>query len=523
MNTYITKNPVITSQPIYCGRSNQNPIPTIADNRSESFQANILQELAGHTPQTLRSAQLQAMADEYAISQPVTLDKHFLHKPRHVVQALQRRAKPAHQLKEAATNFSTRSTSFHPSSYAPVIQRSVYVGLKGQEVKKMPKHQEDPGYDQALNELIEDNVHRHFLNEAELERFKNRQFGDTSIDYIGTLFSAHLGSDKPWIRIDPNKLTILGEDHSHTTLLDVARALQTKRFMYESIEKIPFKMVNRRSGVTESLKDRNKQKLSSVVSPLPREINPPDHHLETFYRRYAYGLSLVYENITKDHSLLSGDAPAGLNCFFEMLRMTKVIAGLPTPFLSGSEREIKQEWHKNATEWNPLMTRLEEGENIGDALEAVRTSTDILQPMIEALINYNIDNFGTYGQRTSVFSRREHIDDALKKPNLKNLFQSNDNHGIFRHRIDSWRENYMWERIRHAEKKRDKYILVGMGDAHRRNLINKITGLNVAREQRNIDRGLEDQGQSIVHYGLDEFIRSAETTAKEREDRAGIA
>ena len=476
MNTYITKNQTVPGKPISHGRRNQNHISTMVGNRTEAAQGNRLQDLMAHSLQTFQAAQLQAMADEYTIRQPI--------------------------------------------SHVPVIQRKVYVGPEGQEVRKEPVAEEDPAYDEALNQMITDDVHRHFLNEDELIRFKNRKFGDTSIDYIGSLFSAHLGSAKPWIRIDPSKLTILGENHAQTTLTDVARALQTKRFMYEPIEKIPFKITNWVAGVASSKEGKNKNILSGrVAHPLPGEINPLDHHLETSYRRYAYGLALVDENIAKSQSLLSGDALKGLDSLFEMLRIAKVIAHLPTLFLTRSERAIKQAWNKrdNGTNWKSLMTRLEGGEYIGFVLEEGRISKGLLQPMIKALINYTIDQLGTYGHWTS-FLQGEVMDDRLKKPHLKNMLQSNY-HETFKHSIDSWREDYMWKRIQHAEKNRDKYILIGMGDAHRMNLTGKIRDFNSDQEQRNIARGLDNTGTSIVHDKLDNFIASAQETAKKREAR----
>ena len=541
MNIYTQPTPTTQSKTV--NRTGQDR-PFISG--QQQIQTSALQWLVNNSHQTRQAVQMQSMADDYATRQPSIREEPIPHKARYVAQQINGHMQPAGQSQPGAIHhdpalgrntdatggktpdhfkghFTLPSLSMERSSPPSIVQRRIYVGPEGQEVKKEPLPAGDPDYDEKLDEMITDDVHRHFLDDDELQRFRNRGFGDASIDHIGSLTSDHLKPVQPWIRL-PDRLIVVGENHTETTMEDLVRAFQTKRYMYE-----PYTTYDtaefREYANNEHLPDGQDDHYHLEHAFIQDAFSFVDLHRYLSGPESAYTAAVNYVQITtgkgnpKWKNKTGGEHDKIIEyatmAFRSVLRIAKDVwtnaRARGHQDLTSPQRELYNAWNKHAQQWNTMIgnyPKIEEGVAIGTLLlmahEFNKTMTDLAQEMLgltRLVMGYLAEYYKTSVDQTPYrplkFWALRHARRARRRMNLQS-----PNYNKFDGNLMSWREQYMWKRIQHAHKHPDQYRLIGMGDDHRKNLSRKLDGLG------------------IKHMFMGELVKNAKTEAEEREKRA---
>jgi hypothetical protein len=131
----------------------------------------------------------------------------------------------------------TSGTSGISGMSAPAIQRKVYVGKT--KPKQLLQGQDEGQGERSVAKMIADKPSRYFRDEQELYAYARAE--TETIGYVE--------KQKAWMRINDRELLVLGEEHTKTTLLDVVRAVGTKRWMYEKYSELPLWVFQGQAGL----------------------------------------------------------------------------------------------------------------------------------------------------------------------------------------------------------------------------------------------------------------------------------
>ncbi|HEU5003225.1 MAG TPA: hypothetical protein VFW71_10670 [Actinomycetota bacterium] len=108
------------------------------------------------------------------------------------------------------------------------VQRLVYIGQQGGWRQKTGRswrtlHGKLTRDRPAVGTMLTDAIPRFFPNKDEMSRWAKGE-----IDSMG-----YVTKERTWVKVHPNSFTVIGENHSATTMADLARGLHTSRFLYE--------------------------------------------------------------------------------------------------------------------------------------------------------------------------------------------------------------------------------------------------------------------------------------------------
>jgi hypothetical protein len=162
------------------------------------------------------------------------------------------------------------------------IQRKVSI----QEVEQTAK--ELPDLDQAWTTRLSDPIPRDFVSKGEFDAYRA---GNT--DYIGTMQKDIKGSGTKWVRFDPGKKYVMGEEHTGVVLSDFTNAVRSMNFQHERFSKLDLikqQGYKRLAKQTEVINDE-RYKLYNVDMKNARDIN--QYALESPMPKIAYCLDLI--------------------------------------------------------------------------------------------------------------------------------------------------------------------------------------------------------------------------------------
>lgn len=369
------------------------------------------------------------------------------------------------------------------------IQRRVYVDMGGQTVRK-----ENPTGDAALDPMIADNVHRHFTSPQELNDFVGGQ-----TDYLGSL-----GAGRSWIRLNPNSLLVVGERHSETTMIDLVNAVSTSRYIYEPYNEIP----GGRDAEFPNTTAENQTETGELQQRAGQANGEnTNHHMEHLFPKVSYALMKIHDwhsNNSWDQHRGNGNAQYsiaervafyfgfGLRIAQDVHGQNQVQGANPT----ASEQALGNAWNANSGLWQAAIVNIDAHDHMGTVAQKHEQGGGTTQQIFDLsrlLMDYFHDDYVATvnpqgGDRTVV-------DDTQTAMNA-----DNPNYGTMRNNINSWREQYMWRRVQEANN--GNYILAGMGDAHRRNMIAQLNNAG------------------IRHTYMDTLMGDADTDAQTREGQA---
>lgn len=482
-----------------------------------------------------KPAQLNALA--YTQGQDIHVgpnhEKHLSHEGWHVVQQLKGRVKAGWlQINNASINnnprleaeadlMGDRATNLIHTAQKP--QRSL-MNISPGDSSKQPVQREvringgrtrvneadylpggsrnNIGSRYTVVSLIGDNVRRVFNSVAELEGYAN---GHT--DYIGDVITSSAGTF--WYRLPKNDLTVLGEMHHNPrgNVEDVILGLQTSRFMYEPFHE--FTGVSPLSGFgqlgvgTETRMEQIESGLR-VAGLIDRTHFDP--HLENIVIKALTGATVTRTEFIAqnpptmnaiDIQTWSGRPTTSDYSFGERIALYLSMAihiasdiaqysfrlQSISPYID-SARRLSEFYTANQTVLDNFMTAKDNDDLIG-IYELTATNSFVDLPVLN---NFTL-KFHEYASRYI-----EQLGVQMGNIALQSEGQAlSGNLAATLQTFSPVREEFMWERIQHANT--NNYLIVGMGDAHRQNLHLRLNTAGIRHEE--VAQGLQAQRTTI--------------------------
>lgn len=512
-------------------RENHTGMPGELKNGLENLSGRDLSDVRVHR-NSPKPAQLNALA--YTQGQTIHLapgqDKHLPHEAWHVVQQLQGRVKPgtllinnlsinndpklemeADRLGDSAKNSAfTAHQSQHPllksnlgdTSRQPV-QREVRIddGRKHvNEADYLPGGSlNNVGSRFTVASLIGDGVHRVFTGVNELEAYAN---GKT--DYIGDVATAANGTF--WYRLPDNQLTVLGERHNNPmgNVEDVILGLKTSRFMYEPFNELTSIPPLSPSIMFGSTPPRLQQLAAGERVASQVDWANFDPNLENIVIKAITGATLARNEFI-------ADSPATMNAVDRQtwsgrptnndwslgertalyLSMAIHIASDLSQFNFGQElmiesnyfnsaRRLMEFYLANQPDLDQFMTAKDNDELIG-IYELTLPANFAVLPALE---NFTL----VFHEYASRYIEQLGMQMGNATLEAEGRVLSGNQAATFSD-MNPAREEIMWQKVQHA--KSNGYLIVGMGDDHRRNLHLRFNRAGIPHEK--VRQSLESQ------------------------------
>ena len=490
--------------------------------------------------QVHRNSPTPALLDAEAVTQGRQIhlgpgaESHLAHEAWHVIQQRQGRVVPRGELNgidingdvdlEAEADRMGERLS-HPAHYAvgphrqangagyigvsQTVQRKVKIGggtTKVQESDYLKGGSKSGvGTTYSVASLIGDSLKRVFLSLTELEDYANGK-----ADYIGDVKTASAGTF--WYRLPATKLTVLGEVHENPkgNVEDVILGLQTSRFKYEPFNELadvlPFKQKDIGTSTKTRLVQVHKGKDIRVSGLVDRSKFNPD--LENIVIKALTGAV-----ITRNEYIPAN--PAGMSAADKMkwgkrakttdysygervalyLSFAIHIAGDIAQYVFDPEVFIESDYFRSARR---LMEYYQKYKTTLDAFAAAKDGDDLIG-IYELTAPGKFANLTVIEDFTKVFHEfgSRYIEGLGNQLGNKNLeAQGAALAGNLKAGLDDLspaREEIMWQQIQVALAK--KYLIVGMGDAHRRNLSSRLAKANI--DHREVAQSLVEQKTDI--------------------------
>ncbi|MEZ0291546.1 MAG: hypothetical protein ACAH82_03350 [Solirubrobacteraceae bacterium] len=344
--------------------------------------------------------------------------------------------------------------------------------------------------------LIADPVRRVFADRVELEEYAN---GKT--DHIGDVRTS--GGDTFWYRLPKDKLTVLGEEHDNPkgNVEDVILAFGTSRFMYEAINELaPTKALGIPYTGTQARLDQINKGIR-IGSMIDRARFAPD--LENIVVKALTGTSIMRNEYIAGSDAVRNDPQwkarpnANSYSFGERVALYLSMAihiaadvaqhnfGTPNFVESlyvSAGRELATRYRQHQAVLDTLM-KAKDGDELIGIFELTQAGGFANLPAIKEF-TLAFHEFGTrYIAQLGSESGNADLEaraDALRA-----------NPGATLDTLSPIREAIMWGKILSAKG----YLLIGMGDAHRVNLIPKLDKAGIRHEK--VDEGLRRQRTAI--------------------------
>ena len=373
------------------------------------------------------------------------------------------------------------------------IQRKVRTGGGAKKVDEK-KYQlggskESAGSKHKVSDLINDNVKRVFTSENEMENYAN---GAT--DYIGDVQTASNGTF--WYRLPASKLTVLGEGHGNENgnVPDVILGIGTSRFKYEPYNEM--ESVRAINSPHTSTEDRlNDIEKGRRVAPNVDEVNF-DPSLENIVVKAMTGCGIMKNEFmaenpksmkkdrvdywsgrptTSDYSY--GERTA---LYFSMaVHIAKDLSlekfGPPT-FV---ERGIITAGRNLVAFYNSFKFFFDHIKDTKDAddLIGIYELTDFLNFLALPVFEEFCKLFHVYGANYI----QELGSESGNKELVKEGKKLEGNSGAKVDYFHAAREEVMWNKVLEAQS--SGYLIVGMGDRHRQNLLPRLKKAGIRQEE----------------------------------------
>jgi hypothetical protein len=345
----------------------------------------------------------------------------------------------------------------------------------------------------SVASLIGDSVRRVFTSTTELEDYANGK-----ADYMGDVKTTSAGTF--WYRLPPTKLTVLGESHENPkgNVEDVILGLQTSRFMYEPFNELadvsPFTQKDIGTSTKTRLAQVHKGKDIRVSGLVDRSKFNPD--LENIVIKALTGAA-----ITRNEYIPAN--PAGMSAadkkkWGKRAKTTDYSYGervaLYLSFAIHIARDIAQyafppevmiesDYFQGARR---LMEYYNKHKTILDAFSTAKDGDDLIG-IYELTSPGKFANLTVIEDFTKVFHEfgSRYIEGLGSQLGNKKLeaegtaLAGNLKAGI--NDLSPAREEIMWQKIQVALA--NKYLIVGMGDAHRRSLSSRLTTAKIDHQE----------------------------------------
>lgn len=386
-----------------------------------------------------------------------------------------------------------------PAASAPV-QRAVRVGGGATKIndkdyqKGGPK--EKTGKRALVRDLAADPQKRVFNDVAELD-----SFAEGSIDNIGDVKT---GVGTFWYRVPSDKLTVLGEEHDSAkgNFEDVVVGLHTSRFKYEPFHETTEVAGLKSPGTEKRVGEMNQQyRVNAEVKPGSKPA------LENAVVKAAAGATIVREFISKNPPTMDaatqkewgsrastsdysgGDRAAlylalGIHIAKDLADQKLGPMKKGEPWITGEAKRLADFYTAKKTDLDSLMTKKDADPLIG-IYELAKATKFAIDPVMQTFAELFHDYAARYIEQLGKDIGNKTLEKegtklaANKNPNLDDLSPA--------------REEIMWSKV--EEAKANKFLLVGMGDEHRKNLTRRLDKAGIAHFR--VETSLADQKKAV--------------------------
>lgn len=486
---------------------------------------------------SVEPAKLNALA--YTQGQNIYLgsgeERHLAHEAWHAVQQMQGRVRPGGlQIGDAAINDDAgleseadrmanvlssppgaamaetrplRQPAGDSHSSRQPVQRQVRTGGGAKKIDEKPYlpggAKSGVGTKHSVATLIGDSVRRVFTSTKELEDYAN---GKT--DYIGDVATKAAGTF--WYRLPKNKLTVLGEIHDNPNgnAEDVILGLGTSRFMYEGFNELADVAPFEQSQIGTSTKTRlaSVHKGVRLAGAVDRSKFNPD--LENIVIKALTGAAIARnEYIAADPPTMSsaeqkmwgkrastndysyGERVALYLSFAIHIARDIAAYSFGKEFMMESNyfqsaRRLMENYKKNKTELDNF-SNAKDGDDLIGIYELTSPGSFANLPVIK---DFSVV-FHEFGSRYI-----EQLGSDVKNKKLEAQGTAlAGNLGATINDLSPAREEIMWQKIQTAVA--NKYLIVGMGDAHHQNLKARLDAAKINHAE--VEQSLNDQKTAI--------------------------
>jgi hypothetical protein len=471
-------------------RENKTGMPDSLKSGIESLSGMDMSDVQVHYNSN-KPAQLKALA--FAQDTDIHLspgqEKHLPHEAWHVVQQKQGIVKPSlqmkgininddEQLEKEADEMGAKANNnnsgsaiipFQLKSEIPekTVQRKVFVGSKDspKKIEKIPKELKDKeSGDKKMDTMVSDGIDRHFLDQQELENYMGN-----ATETIGVV-----DKEQTWVRLIEGQLTVLGEAHTQTVLSDIAKAVNTSRFVYEPYNEIPKDLKS-----AESIQTSDNSKWQSQAGMGSNDKT--NHTMEFILPKLVFSLEyikgVILQGKIDKHKKTKDEQYNIAERLAHYLSMAMSIAK-DLSIAKKDELEIVSCYKNNKDLIDATILDAGKGTYLGDLVEMNKSTTNqtIIYNFCVAFVDYAIQDFEN---RKDNESPDQGTIDAVKE--IKKENHSKDKKKEPRSTAaNTWREFYMYQNVVRAKVL--NFLLAGMGDAHRQNLeekLKKVSGIKV--------------------------------------------
>lgn len=343
--------------------------------------------------------------------------------------------------------------------------------------------------------LIGDPLRRVFKSTAELERYAN---GRT--DYIGDVVTGAAGTF--WYRLPKSKLTVLGESHNNPNgnVEDVIIGLNTSRFMYEPFNEFADVAPFTRSRIGGGTRTRLAQIHSGAGGSIRvgglvnrRRYNPD---LENIIIKALAGASIARnEYIAANPAGMSaaqqtqwrGRASTNDYSYGERAALYLSMAiHIAQDIAQFSFRPPRRTDTAYMTAGRALAAYYTANQAVLDQFMTTKDGDDLIG-IYELTSPGSFSNLTVINDFTLVFHEfaARYIEQLGRQIGNRTLRKEGTalvtNTGATLNTLSPAREEIMWRKVRQAKAR--GYLLVGMGDAHRRNLQARLTAAGIPHEE----------------------------------------
>jgi hypothetical protein len=369
------------------------------------------------------------------------------------------------------------------------IQRAIYLGANKQKLET-PDQEERQKKSGSGNKKLEEmrldpKRHFYFNDEQEMQDYANGQ--TETIGYEET--------KQTWIRIPNDKLLVLGENHSQTTLPDIVRATRTKKYIYEPYTEYPQELLKQSKRLQQTSHKRNKE--FDLKSGQGNEKSSSSHNAEKLLPKLIIALLGVRKKVSeavedvsmnsKNQSARTFSMSAGKKRMNRILNRFGTGSATPQSKYERSQAELyylrvamlmaakaakyqentQDLWKEHQDKFNTTAKQLKQGQELKD--------TEFIQAIVKN--DFTFDNFlqsfkDAADAELESSGEKEEFSEFEKNKKIvrsKNLTQEDQQD---QEKFENMREFYMYKKIEKAKK--DGYLLAGIGDAHRQGLERKL-------------------------------------------------
>ncbi|MEM7427268.1 MAG: DUF4157 domain-containing protein [Pseudomonadota bacterium] len=350
--------------------------------------------------------------------------------------------------------------------------------------------------------MIGDGVRRVFQSTAELEAYANGQ-----VDFIGDVQTS--GAGDYWYRLPENDLMVLGERHQNASgnVEDVISGLRTSRFMYEPFHEFTGVSplgVSQIGGGTEA---RMRQVESGLRSGSMVDRTNFDPHLENIVIKALTGTTVARNHyidrnparMTRtERNMWRGRPSIGVYSFSERIALYLSFAihiasdvsqySFPQPSGSNyvtSARRLAEYYRANRRVLDEFMHGKDRSQLVG-MYELTKQNKHANLPVLRRFSVL----FHEYGSRYIEQLGRQVGNPALQARGAALSRNPGAGLGAF----SPVREDIIWARVQHANSNR--YLIVGMGDAHRQNLQTRLNAAGIPHKE--VAQSLTEQEQAVL-------------------------